>query len=103
MAILVNKRKGLLVQVQSQMVPSDRVEAKIPTQEEPVVHRRYTRVSHPPERFVPGLDYVMLMDRGDLSCYKDAMSRDDKLKREQAQQLWKWILSDLGASSFTTR
>ena len=58
MAILVNKRKGLLVQVQSQMVPSDRVEAKIPTQEEPVVHRRYTRVSHPPERFVPGLDYV---------------------------------------------
>ena len=65
-------------------MPSDRVEAEIPTQEEPVVLRRSTRVSHPPERFVPGLDYVMLTDCGEPSCYKDAMSRDDKLKWERA-------------------
>ena len=50
--------------VQIRMVPSDRVEAKISTQEEPVVLRRSTRVSHPLERFVPGLDYVMLTDCG---------------------------------------
>ena len=66
-------------QVQSRMVPSDRVEAEIPTQEEPVVLRRSTRVSHPPERFVPGLDYVMLTDCGEPSCYEDTMSRDDNL------------------------
>ena len=40
-------------QVQSQMVPSDRVEVEIPTQEEPVVLRRSTCVSHPPKRFFP--------------------------------------------------
>lgn len=56
------------------------------TQEEPVVLRSSTRVSHPPERFVLGLDYVMLTDCGEPSCYKQAMSRDDKLKWERAMQ-----------------
>ena len=74
-------------QVQSQMVPSDRIEAEIPSQEEPVVLRRSSRVSHPPKRFVPGLDYAMLIDCGEPSCYKEAMSRDDKLKWEQAMEL----------------
>ena len=73
-------------QVQSRMVPSDRVEAEISTQEEPVVLRRSTCVSHPSERFVPGVDYVMLTDCGEPSCYKDAMSRDDKLKWERAME-----------------
>ena len=72
--------------MQSRMVPSDRVEVEIPTQEEPVVLRGSTCVSHPLERFVPGLDYIMLMDCGEPSCYKDAMSRDDKLKWEQAME-----------------
>ena len=66
--------------VQSRMVPNDRVEAEMPTQEELVVLRRFTRVSHPPERFVPGSDYVMLMDCGEPTCYKDSMKRDLKLK-----------------------
>ena len=67
-------------------MPSDRVDAEIPTQEEPVVLRRSTRVSHPPKRLVPGLDYVMLTDCGEPSCYKDAMSRDDKIKWERAME-----------------
>ena len=68
--------------VQSQMVTNDKEEAEIPTQEEPMVLRRSTLVSHPPERFVTSLDYVMLTDCGEPSCYKDAMRRDDKLKWE---------------------
>ena len=70
--------------MQSRMLPSDRVEVEMPTQEERVVLRRSTHVSHPPEKFVSGLDYVMLMDCGEPSFYKDAMSRDDKLKCERA-------------------
>ena len=72
--------------VQSQMVPNDREEAEIQAQQEPVVFRRSTCVSHPPKRFVPSLDFVMLTDCGDPSCYKEAMSKDDKLKWEQAME-----------------
>ena len=72
--------------VQSQMAPNDREEAEMPTQQEPMVLRRFTHVSHPPKRFVPGLDYVMLTNCGEPSCYKDAMSRDDKLKWERAME-----------------
>ena len=59
----------------------------MPTQEEPVVLRRSTHISHPPKRFVPSLDYVMLTYCGEPSCYKEAMSKDDKLKWEQAMEL----------------
>ena len=62
-------------------MPNDSEEVEMSTQEEPVVVRS-THVSHPPERFVLGLDYVMLTDCGDPSCYKEAMSKDDKLKWE---------------------
>ena len=72
--------------MQSQMVPNDREEAEIPTQQELVVLRRSSRVSHPPQGFVPGLDYVMLTDCGEPSCYKEAMRRDDKLKWERAME-----------------
>ena len=68
------------------MLPSDRVEVEIPTQEQPMVLKMSTRVSHPPKRFVPSLDYIMLTDCGEPSCYKDAMSKDDKLKWERAME-----------------
>ena len=63
-------------------MPNDRVEARMPTQEELVVLRRSPHVSHPPKRFVLGLDYVILTDYGEPSCYKEAISKDDKLKWE---------------------
>ena len=37
--------------------------------------RRSTRPSHPPDRFQPGLDYLMVIDCGEPSCYKEAMQR----------------------------
>ena len=61
-------------------MPNDREEVEMSTHKEPVVLRRSTRVSHPLERFVPGLDC------GEPSCYKEAMSKDDKLKWEQAME-----------------
>ena len=67
-------------------MPNDKEEAEIPTQQEPVVLRRSTCISHSPKRFVPGLDYVMLIDCREPSCYKEAMSRDDKLKWERAME-----------------
>ena len=45
-----------------------------------------TRVSHPPERYTPSLDYVMLIDCGEPSCYAHAMSRNDKHKWKKAMQ-----------------
>ena len=53
---------------------------------QPVV-RRSTRVSRPPDQYVPSLDYVMLTDCKEPSCYKDAMLKNDKLKWEKAMQL----------------
>ena len=46
---------------------------------QPVV-RRSTRVSRPPDRYVRSLDYVMLIDCKEPSCYKEAMLKNDKLK-----------------------
>lgn len=42
--------------------------------------RRSTRVVNTPDRYVPSLDYVMLTDRGEPSCYKEAMQRTDSKK-----------------------
>ena len=39
--------------------------------------RRSTRMSHPPDRFVPSLNYVLLTDSGEPSCYAEAMQMDD--------------------------
>ena len=69
------------------MVPNDKEEAEIPTQQEPMVLRRSTCISHPLEIFVCGLDYVMLIDCGEPSCYKEVMNRDDNLKWEQVMEL----------------
>ena len=43
-------------------------------------------MSHPPDRYVPSLDYIMVTDCEEPSCYQEAMLRDDKLKWEQAMQ-----------------
>ncbi|MCO5568919.1 hypothetical protein L7F22_046188 [Adiantum nelumboides] len=49
--------------------------------------RRSTRLSHAPEPFQPGLDYVLVTDCGEPSCYKEAIQMDDSVKWEQAMQL----------------
>ena len=48
--------------------------------------RRSTRVSRAFDCYVPSLDYVMLIDCEEPSCYEVAMW-DDKLKWEKAMQL----------------
>ena len=53
---------------------------------QPIV-RWSTRVSRPLDRYVPSLDYVMLTDCEEPSCYKEAMLKNDKLKWEKAMQL----------------
>ena len=52
---------------------------------QPVV-RWSTRVSRPLDRYVPSLDYVMVIDCKEPSCYKEAMLKNDKLKWEKATQ-----------------
>ena len=47
---------------------------------------RFARWSHPPERFVPGLDYILLTDSDEPSCYTEAMQMDESDKWEQAMQ-----------------
>ena len=50
------------------------------------VLRRSTRVHRAPERYVPSLDYVMLTDCEEPSCYEEAMLKDDKRKWERAMK-----------------
>ena len=52
----------------------------------PQVLRRLERRTRPPHRYVPSMDYVMLTDCGEPSCYDEAMSSVDKLKWEQVMQ-----------------
>ena len=52
---------------------------------EPIL-RRSTRVSRALDCYVPSLDYFMLKDCEEPSCYNEAMLRDDKLKWEKAMQ-----------------
>ena len=37
-----------------------------------------------PDRYISSLDYIMLIDSKEPSCYKEAMKREDKLKWEKA-------------------
>ena len=48
--------------------------------------RRSTQESRAPNRYVSSLDYVMLTDCKEPSCYNKAMLHDDKLKWERAMQ-----------------
>ena len=66
------------------MVQDGREEQQV--QEAQPVLRRFTRLSRAPDRYVPSLDYVMLTDCEEPSCYEEAMLRDDKLKWEKAMQ-----------------
>ena len=69
-------------QGQNPPIVQDVVEGK---QAQPVL-RRSDRVPRPPDRYVPSLDYVMLIDCGEPSCYKEAMLMEDKVKWEKAMQ-----------------
>ena len=66
------------------IVQEDRVEQQA-LEAQPVL-RRSTREHRPPERYVPSLDYIMLTDCEEPSCYEEAMLKDDKLKWERAMQ-----------------
>ena len=48
--------------------------------------RRSERVSCPPERFIPGIDFVLLTDGGEPSCYKEAMLAKDRDSWELAMK-----------------
>jgi len=52
---------------------------------QPVI-RRSGRVTRAPDRYIPSLDYVMLTDCDEPSCFKEAMLREDKDKWEKAMQ-----------------
>ncbi|MCO5609259.1 hypothetical protein L7F22_063483 [Adiantum nelumboides] len=54
--------------------------------DEPVVLRRSTRVSRPPDRYVPTIDYVMLTDCDEPSTYQEAMKCNDHVKWEKAMK-----------------
>ena len=62
------------------------IEAPLPREAESVVVRRSERVLHPPDRYVPSLDYVMLTDCGEPSCYKEACRMVDSDKWQLAMQ-----------------
>ena len=64
------------------IVQEDRVQAL----EAQPISRRSTREHRPLERYVPSLDYVMLIDCEEPSCYEEAMLKDDKSKWERAMQ-----------------
>ena len=44
---------------------------------EPSILRKSERVSHPPNCYVPSLNYVMLTDCGEPSCYKESLHMED--------------------------
>ena len=67
------------------MVQDGREEQQV--QEAQPILRRSTRVSKALDCYVPSLDYVMLIDCKEPSCYEEAMLRDDKLKWERVMQL----------------
>ena len=48
--------------------------------------RRCAKVSRALDCYAPCLDYVMLIDCKEPSCYDEAMLRDEKLKWERAMQ-----------------
>ena len=56
------------------------IEVPVPREAESVVVRCSECVSHPPNCYVPSLDYVMLMDCREPSCYKEACRMFDSEK-----------------------
>ena len=66
------------------IVHEEQVQPQAPVAQQ--VLRRSTRVHRAPERYVPSLDYVMLTDCEEPSCYEEAMLKDDKQKWERARK-----------------
>ena len=62
------------------------MQVRVLREAESVVVRCSKRVSHPPDRYVPSLDYVMLTDCGEPSCYKEACRMVDSDKWQLAMQ-----------------
>ncbi|MCO5575087.1 hypothetical protein L7F22_028884 [Adiantum nelumboides] len=52
----------------------------------PQVLRCLERCARPPQQYVPSMDYVMLTNCGEPSCYDEAMFNADKLKWQHAMQ-----------------
>ena len=73
--MLDNKEKN------APIVQEDRVEPQAP-EAQPIL-RRSTRAYRPLDRYVPSLDYFMLTDCEEPSCYEEAMLKDEKLKWEK--------------------
>ena len=46
--------------------------------------RKSARMSRTPKKFVLGIDYVMFINYGEPSCYKEAMMCEDQHKWENA-------------------
>ncbi|MCO5590952.1 hypothetical protein L7F22_044928 [Adiantum nelumboides] len=65
-----------------------------------MVLRRSTRVSRPPDRYVPTKDYVMLMDCDETSTYQVAMKHDDHVKWEKAMKSEMIMLSGRKPSTY---
>ena len=59
--------------VEQERVEPDRVEPQV--EAEPPVLRRSERISRQPNRFVPSMNYVMLTDCSEPSCYKEAVQK----------------------------
>ena len=53
---------------------------------EPPPLRRSKRVLHPLDRYIPSIDYIMLTDCGEPSCYKEAVQVADSKKWQLAMQ-----------------
>ena len=72
------------------MLPLSKLE-KWNNSSQPVL-RQSERVTRDSDRYVPSLDYVMLTDCDEPSCYKEAMQREDKDKWEKAMQSTMYLL-----------
>ena len=62
--------------------------------------RRSTRETRAPDRYVPSMDYVMLIDCGEPSCYKEAIDSMD------SEKWYKAMLSEMdymGLGRFASR
>ena len=57
-------------------VQKEREEQQV--QEDQLMLRRSTRQSRAPDCYFPSLDYVMLIDCKEPSCYEESMLKDDQ-------------------------
>ncbi|WP_219822522.1 reverse transcriptase domain-containing protein, partial [Enterobacter cloacae complex sp. 2DZ2F2B] len=64
----------------------DRVEPQVVAEPEPPIVSRSGRVTRPPDRFVPSMNYVMLTDCNEPSCYKEAVQMKDSGNWQLAMQ-----------------